>query len=262
MYPRQACLGLACLLLLFLSTSLRAEPARHPLIAIIIDDLGYNLAAGQASLALPGALTVSVLPDTPFARRLADEAHARDKEVMLHLPMESDDDRRLGPDGLTLDMDETQMKRTVQKALADIPYVRGVNNHMGSLLTQHPGDMAWVMQVLQQHGGLYFIDSRTTPRTVAEQVAAEHGLPHAARNVFLDAKPGDPAYVAHQFDTLIQIARARGYAIAIGHPHPATLMVLRERLRNLASDGVTLVHASQLIRAKQEARSWFASLSP
>ncbi|HET7921382.1 MAG TPA: divergent polysaccharide deacetylase family protein, partial [Gammaproteobacteria bacterium] len=181
-----------------------ASPAQ-PVIAIIIDDLGNSLDEGRASVALPGPVACSILPHTRFARRIAELAHADDKEVLLHLPMESVSDMPLGPGGITLDMTRQQIQDTVRGDLAAIPYLAGVNNHEGSLITQHPGDMAWIMQVLAETPGLYYVDSYTSVDSVAYAVARQYGVPAARRKVFLDDTNTEAA-VRFQFQRLLRFA--------------------------------------------------------
>lgn len=250
------CLGL-------LSGEVWSDDARPALVSIIIDDIGDQRGLGERAVDLPGPITYSFLPHTPFSVALAERAHAQGKEVMLHLPMQAVEDRALGPAGLHLDMTEREFLRTVAAALAAVPHVRGVNNHMGSLLTRHPGHMDWLMRELRKSGRLYFVDSRTTRRTVAHQLAREHGLPSVSRDVFLDHDPA-PAAIRRQIGTLLARARRDGLAVGIGHPYPATLQVLEETLADFEAAGVRLVPVSDLI-AEQQRRSfdpWRLSLSP
>ncbi len=200
-----------------------------PRVAIIIDDLGNDLEAGRRVARLPAAVTCSFLPATPYGAMLARLAHALDKEVMLHLPMDSIDDRPLGRHGLTVGMTRKQFMASLRHDLDAIPHVIGVNNHMGSLLTQLPENMVWLMAELRRRG-LYFIDSRTTRATVAQDTARSFGIVSGRRDVFLDNVPTVEA-VDRQFDKLLAMARRRGRAIAIGHPYPATVEVLERRLR-------------------------------
>ncbi|HDP89835.1 MAG TPA: divergent polysaccharide deacetylase family protein [Thioalkalivibrio sp.] len=237
-------------------------PHQHPVIALILDDLGYQREAGLRSLALPGPVTYAVLPDTPFAAQIATMAHERGKEVMLHLPMQAVHERPLGPGGVTMDMSEQAVKRALETGLAAVPHVRGVNNHMGSLLTRHPGHMDWLMQVLADRGDLYFVDSRTTAESVAMRVALERRVPTVDRDVFLDSEPDDAAFVERQFDHLIQVALRRGVAVGIGHPYGATLEVLEARLGELDALGIELVPVSELLDIRDRRQVWQASLSP
>lgn len=237
--------------------------ASTPAVSIVIDDIGYDWPEGRAAVDLPGAVTCAFLPHTPFAARLARLAHAQSKQVILHLPMEAIDNQALGPGGLTVTMGKPQFLRTVRSDLASIPFVSGVNNHMGSLLTQQPRQMRWLMQDLLYHGGLFFLDSRTTAQTVAQETAMNDGLANIRRDVFLD-NIQQPAAVRRQFEELVRLARRHGTALAIGHPHPVTLAVLRQLLPTLQAQGIRLVPVSELIRLKQQRRIrvWQASLSP
>lgn len=222
-----------------------------PAISIIIDDMGKQLAAGQRVLALPGPVACAFLPRAPFTGDLATEAFASGKEVMLHLPMAAVGGRRLDAGAVTLDMTQQQFMQTVQENLAAVPHVQGINNHMGSLLTRHPGSMLWLMQVIQQQEALFFVDSRTTASTVARQLAAENGVPNTERNVFLDNRL-DAQALEYEFNRLLQLARKQGSAVAIGHPHPQTLALLEQQLPLLKQRGIRLLPVSELIQYQQD----------
>jgi len=238
--------------LCFLATCLAAPVAAAdlPRIAIVIDDMGRDLASGRRVVALPGPVACAFLPHAGHTRHLAELAHAAGKEVMLHLPMQSMAERPLDDGGLTLDMTRTALLRTLDEDLALVPHVVGVNNHMGSLLTRHPGHMAWLMQALRERG-LFFIDSRTTHHTVARRIAFEQHLPSRRRDVFLDPEPG-AATVQREFRRLLAIAREKGSALAIGHPYPETLAFLERALPALPQAGVRLVPVGTLIAQQQE----------
>jgi polysaccharide deacetylase 2 family uncharacterized protein YibQ len=220
--------------------------AHRPVVAIIIDDVGENLHYGERAIDLPGPVTYSFLPYMDYVQPLAIMAHKRHKEIMLHLPMQAVDGRDIGPGGLTVDMTQHELIQTVTEDLNAVPYVEGINNHMGSLLTQSPGAMLWLMREIRKRGDLFFIDSRTTDMTVAQQVANENRVPTLSRDVFLDDELTTRA-VAHQFRRLLAVARRQGWALAIGHPHPVTLDYLEKRLPRLVEDGVRLVPVSYLI---------------
>ncbi|MEW7978224.1 MAG: divergent polysaccharide deacetylase family protein [Candidatus Sedimenticola endophacoides] len=226
-----------------------------PTITLIIDDMGNRRAWGEAALEIPGAVTYSFLPHTPHAERLARLARGQGKGVMLHLPMESAEGYRLGPGGLTLHQTEEEFRHTLATALEAVPHVQGVNNHMGSLLTRHPGAMGWLMQGLREHGPLFFIDSRTTARSQARAVALEYAVPSAGRNVFLDNQR-DPEAILAQFQRLVRIARSEGHAIGIGHPYPETSQVLRQVIERLPELGVRLVSAAEMVQLQQRRPPW------
>ena len=219
-------------------------------ISIIIDDLGNSLPAGKQAVRLPGPVACAILPHTPYAVDLDEMAHRHGKEVLLHLPMEPVGGLDPGPGALDTAMSRTLLTLTLDNDLSSLPYVEGVNNHMGSLLTSRPVPMEWIMQALQGHGGLFFVDSRTIAQTVAARTAGAYRIPNLSRNVFLDDIPTVDA-VERQFALLIRIARRRGHAVAIGHPHPATLQVLRQWLPRLAFYRIRLVPLGTLLALKR-----------
>lgn len=238
-------------------TTAHAQPgstvagAVAPAVSIIIDDLGHRLDQDLRAISLDGAVTCAFLPRSPHARRLATLAHARGKEIMLHLPMQAVGGQALDDGGLRVTMSRSQFANLVHEGLQAVPYVRGVNNHMGSLLTQYPTRMQWLMEELKQHDGrLYFVDSFTTFQSVAYTVAAENKLPSIRRDIFLDNRR-DPAFIAGQFELLIQRARENGTAIAIGHPHPETMAFLEANLDRLEALGIELLPVSELIMRRQ-----------
>ncbi|WP_143339649.1 divergent polysaccharide deacetylase family protein [Ectothiorhodospira magna] len=253
---------MACLLLCLLTVPLGAGE-RMPFIAIIIDDLGNDLTEARRTAALPGAITCAVLPHLPFSVAAADLAHQQGKEVMLHLPMQADSGHDPGPGAIEVDLDEQETRLRVQQALASLPHVRGVNNHMGSRLSREYHHLAWVMSELRAQGpDLYYVDSRTHAQTLGYRVAAWAGIETTQRDVFLDARPHDAAFAHMQLQHLIHLARTRGHALAIGHPYPATLQMLEDMLPTLAARGIQLLPVSEYLKQKEELRQWHASLSP
>lgn len=238
------------LLLLALPLGSGADPQQTPVIAVVIDDLGNSLEEGKRVVALPGAVACSILPHTIDGPRIADLAHAAAKEVLLHLPMESVGEKPLGTGGITLEMTESEIRATVSDDLASVPHLSGMNNHEGSLITQHPGDMAWILQTLHAAGPYYYIDSYTTADSVAYQIAREQQVPAARRNVFLDDVNTEDA-VREQWNRLLRLAKRDGFALAIGHPRPATLKVLEQELPSLAATNVMLVAPSKLVELQQ-----------
>lgn len=232
-------------------------------VSIIIDDLGDHHREGMAAIALPGALTYAVLPKTPFARELAITAYCAGKEIMLHQPMEAVAGNPLGPGGITEQMSLQQMERVLRENLQAVPYASGMNNHMGSRLTQNRQQMSWIMRAMQQiDPQLYFIDSRTTTETVALQVAQQQQMSAASRNVFLDHTP-TPEAIALQFQRMITLAQQNGTAIAIAHTYPVTVATLRKLIPTLQQHNIELVHVSRLLQIQaKRGPLWQASLSP
>ena len=234
---------------------------QQPAISIIIDDLGYLKKRDTRAIQLPGSITYAFLPHTPHAQELATLAHEMGKEVMLHQPMESQVNTKLGPGGLMLNMTHDQFATQLKSNLDAIPYVAGINNHMGSLLTQHPGHMRWLMQEVRNQNNLYLVDSYTTKTSILQKVADENWVPNLRRDVFLDSDR-DPAKIRMHFRRLLKIARKTGIALAIGHPYPETLAVLEEELPKLNKMGIQLIPVSRLLdRDNKRFKTWRASLS-
>lgn len=252
-----------CAFVLFCYLSATAAVAQDaPKIAIIIDDLGNELRYGRELIQMPHQLTYSFLPHRPFTPRLANMAASAGKEVMLHLPMQSSQENALGSNALTLELTQHQFQQIVRDSIEAVPHAKGVNNHMGSLLTRHPGHMAWLMEVLAlQESGLYFVDSKTTSMTIAAQIAKEHFVPSISRDVFIDADP-EAEKIWAQLRRLNRIAEKKGYAVAIAHPYPATIKILTEYLPLLKKLGIRLVPVTQIINLNP-ANRWpeYSSLS-
>lgn len=219
-----------------------------PKLAIVIDDIGNNRRMDTRAAKLPGAVTLAILPHTPFSLSTAELGHKSHKDIMLHAPMESLNHLRLGDGALTRDLSEQQFTETLQKSIDAIPHVSGLNNHMGSALTQNPQAMNWVMQSAQRNN-LFFVDSRTTPESVASDLARQYQIKHASRNIFLDNET-DYAYIDQAFKRAIKISKKTGFALAIGHPYPATIEYLEKNLPELQKQGVELVSVSELINAR------------
>lgn len=215
-------------------------------IAIIIDDLGYNLERGTIAAEFPAPLTLAVIPHSPNGPALAEIGHQKGKEIMLHTPMSNLQQLPLDEGGLSEDMQQQLFIETLNRGLNSIPHVSGINNHMGSFLTQLEEPMGWLMEELAKEE-LFFIDSRTSPDSVAYRVALEHQVASRKRDVFLDNQR-DEDYIAAQFAKLVKIARIRGNALAIGHPHPETLAVLTRVLPTLKQQGVEIISISEFLQ--------------
>jgi polysaccharide deacetylase 2 family uncharacterized protein YibQ len=238
--------GVFALLAVLLTAKVGAEPTAR--IAIIIDDLGYQLEAGRRAIRLPGPVGYAVLPGTPRGRQLAESAHSRGKEVLLHLPLQAvGQNGPEEPGSITLDMSREMFRSTFAAALASVPFAIGVNSHRGSLLTRHPGHMRWLMEEIGDRQGLFFIDSYTTHESVALQVANEMQVAAIKRDVFLDSE-NTPEAIAQEFERLKLLARERGSAVAIGHPYPATLALLERELPGLRDEGFELVAISEILQ--------------
>lgn len=221
--------------------------AARPRIVVVIDDMGVDRPRSTRAAALPGPLTLSWLP---YARDLPEQtraARARGHELMVHVPMEPNGKLDPGPEPLTVKLSAAEIRRRLAEDLGAFEGYVGINNHMGSRFTADAAGMAEVMAMLGQRG-LLFLDSRTTPQSKAPELAARHGVPLVARDVFLDHDMAAPA-VDRQLAQVEAIARSNGIAIAIGHPHDATLKALARWLPTLEAKGFQLVPLSAAVRA-------------
>jgi polysaccharide deacetylase 2 family uncharacterized protein YibQ len=215
-------------------------------LAIILDDLGNDRAAAEAIFALPYHLTISVLPDHAHSAEIAEEAHRRGYEVMLHLPMQSVGNEKPEAQELHPGMTTEDVTPLVNQMLRAVPYAVGVNNHQGSQATSDPALMSELMPILRDRQ-LFYIDSRTSATTVAFDTARENGVRCAFRNVpFLD-DVAEVNAVRKQLELALRGAREKGEAVAIGHPHPATLQALSQLVPHAEAQGVHLVFASDLV---------------
>ncbi len=220
-------------------------PITRPSITLIIDDIGYNETLGARAIALPGAVTFAVLPHTPHGSELAELAYQNGKEIMLHAPMSNQANMALGPGALTNELSKEDFTQTLTASIDSIPHLRGVNNHMGSALTELETPMNWLMETLKAKN-LYFVDSYTTAKSVAGRVAKAHAIPTITRNIFLDnVQTHDD--IDREFKKLVTRAKERGVAVGIGHPYQATLDYLEVALPLLEQEGIDLVFASKMI---------------
>jgi uncharacterized protein len=205
-------------------------PAAHVHgLALILDDVGYDLPALRRALALPYTMAISVLPDAPHARQAAEMAHAAGRIVMLHMPMEPDSihyQKLMDDSFLRVGMPDGEIRSLLLTALGKVPYVQGMNNHMGSLLTSMAEPMAVVMQVCRQKH-LFFVDSRTTAASVASTMAARAGIPWGSRQIFLDDQT-NPAYLQQMWNKALACEQRHGACIVIAHPHHQTLDFLEK----------------------------------
>ncbi len=224
-----------------------STPAPAGVVAIIFDDAGATLAQLEPVLALGRAVTVAVLPGLPASTAVAERAGAAGVQVILHLPLEAEEsERALGPGGVTTAMSDGASAAQVRAGLDGLPGVVGVSGHMGSRATADRRVMAAVLSVVRERG-LFFVDSRTTIETVGAIVAREMGIPVAERAVFLDNED-DPAYITAQVRRVIELARQRGSAVAIGHVQKQTAEVLRGLLSEFDRAGIVFVPVSMLAR--------------
>src|SRR5262245_31711710 len=225
-----------------------ADLNSRPLVAIVIDDVGLDRPRSKRAWELPGPLTLSFLP---YARDLAEQARAaraRGHELMLHLPMEPNGRSDPGPNALLVSLSDAALRQRTKTALDSFEGYAGVNNHMGSRFTAFRPGMETVLRQFRARG-LMFLDSRTTPQSVGDQVAQEMGLPSIVRHVFLDDDESLDA-VRRKLAESEAVARRQGFVVAIGHPHEATLQALAEWLPSLQGKGLAPAPATAVLRKR------------
>jgi polysaccharide deacetylase 2 family uncharacterized protein YibQ len=203
-------------------------------LSIVIDDLGYSHKDLQA-LSLPSSIAFSILPFTPQGKKIAKLAYQQGREILVHIPMQAKvNNHLLGEGALLSTMQEKEFKATLQRDLDYIPHAKGINNHMGSLLTEQSEPMRWTMEVLFERG-LYFIDSRTSSNSVAETTANRLNVPVFRRHVFLD-NIKTPEAMNKQYQVALKLSQTHQHVIVIAHPYPETLHFLNEKFKQRSLD--------------------------
>ena len=222
-----------------------AAVTRLPAIAIVIDDLGADVADTKRAIALPREVSLSFLPYPDPAPALAREALHAGHQVLVHMPMEPDGKVNPGPNALLTALPPAQNLQRLDWALSRIPGFSGINNHEGSRFTADAAALAPVIRALAQRQ-VFFLDSRTTPSTQVVTLARAMGVPSAGRDVFLDDVQRADA-IAAELARTEALARSNGVAIAIGHPHPATMDALAQWTAHAQARGFVLVDAGKAI---------------
>lgn len=221
-------------------------PIKLPKVAIIIDDIGYDKNMAQKFLNLDAVLTFSILPHSTHDKKIARLAHSKGFDVMLHLPMEPNEYPLIkpGPGVLLTSMSPDRLIDQLNEDLDTVPFVKGVNNHMGSKMTTNAPQLYQIFSVLKKRR-LYFIDSRTTVDTLCRPSAQLLKVPFAQKDVFIDHIP-KPDFIRETIHRLIKIAESHGEAVGIGHPHTETYEILRDMLPELKKKTI-LVRASDIV---------------
>ena len=238
-------------------TSVRDEhkapkPARvkvpHGSVAIVVDDMGSSLKEVQELVAIGQPLTFAIIPGLARSRSVAEYAHSHGRDVILHMPMQPQGypNQRVEGNALLLDQSAEEIASRLQGYFREVPYIVGANNHMGSSFTEHEEQMGVVMAALKEKG-LFFLDSRTSARSVGQAMAARAGIKSASRNIFLDNVQSVEA-IRNELVSAARMAGKKGWVIAICHPHPATIQALRETMPLLSREGTVFVRVGELVR--------------
>jgi polysaccharide deacetylase 2 family uncharacterized protein YibQ len=234
---------------LSVSSDVAVKPYAEGKLVILIDDMGNSLRLNNAALNLPGPISFAFLPFAHYSKKLAYKAQQLNKDILLHAPMETIHNIPLGKGGVTATMNEAEFKQVLHQNIDAIPHLIGVNNHMGSKLTALDMQMRWTMEVVKERG-LFFLDSKTTGRSVAGHQAKKAGMLGLQRDIFLDHQLNINA-LHKQYDKALSIAKKHGYCVVIAHPHSMTISFLQEKLRSLDKQNVELVSISALIDFKR-----------
>jgi len=227
------------------------KPSSHPganKVALIVDDMGYSLEAINELCSIGRPLTIAIIPYSPLASEIATISRQHDLEVILHLPLEaiSNNEGNHSKGMITAGMSEDEVISIVEKNLDQVPYIRGVNNHMGSKITADRQLMNIILGRLKDRN-LFFIDSRTTASSVAYSIAQSLNIPSAYRHIFLDGELNE-GYIKRQLVELFRRAQKNGFALGICHPTKETLKVLKENFHLVDEYGLEPVFASQVVQ--------------
>jgi polysaccharide deacetylase 2 family uncharacterized protein YibQ len=238
------------------TTAIKPLPPKHPRkreagpgsVAIIVDDMGSSLQEVNELMAIKLPLTFSIIPGLAKGKEVAQAAHANGYLVMIHIPMEPQGypQQHMEKNGLLLSQSDAEIQRRLSSFMQGVPFAAGANNHMGSRFTEDKAKMGTVLGLLKGKG-LFFIDSKTTPHSVGYSLAREMGIETASRNVFID-NVQDVDAIKEQLEQLAEMARRKGAAIGICHPHKTTIIALTALLPELHRSGINFVYARDLVR--------------
>jgi polysaccharide deacetylase 2 family uncharacterized protein YibQ len=258
---RTICVCLALLCFVFLCgfdpiPVKKAPDTKH--VAIVIDDLGNGLRGTDQIFSIDAPLTVAIMPFLKTSKEDAIRAHKAGFEILLHLPMEPLHGKKswLGPGAITTDLSDQEIKSQLRKAIESIPFVVGVNNHMGSKATADPRVVKAVLEVLKEKN-LFILDSKTGKNSIIPEMAKQLGVPYVERTVFLDNK-NNKFHIKKQLQFLINEARNRGSAVGIGHvgiQGKNTAESIRYMLPKIKQAGLSIVPVSKLVRVEETERN-------
>lgn len=215
-------------------------------LGIILDDGGYGGSEMTRVMELDSRLTLSILPDTPYASETVQLALENGFEIMVHMPMQAGHGtKNRFPGELNIGMTREQVLARTRECLDQFPEAVGVNNHTGGLFTTYAEKVGWFLEVVREEQ-MYFVDSRTVGSSRAYSKAVEAGIPAARRDLFLDHSNA-LADIRKRFNELVEMAKKHGCAVGIGHFRANTVTVLAEKLPGLEALGIELVPLSELV---------------
>ena len=216
-------------------------------ISIVIDDLGYNTNNLEKFLKIGEPITLSILPNERYSAKVAETAHSRGYETILHLPLEPKDGTvKEEPDTIKSSMSDDEITSSLKEELDSVPHINGVSNHMGSKGTEDRHLMSVIFAELKRRG-FFFFDSLTSGDSVCREVAGSAGIRYARRDVFLDI-PDDPPSIEKKILETRRLAFRKGFAAAIGHDKRNTVTALEKLMPAMAAEGVEFVYISDLVK--------------
>lgn len=216
-------------------------------VAIVIDDFGYNMNNLDALFAIKEPVTLSILPNLPYSRKIAEAARLHGNEIILHLPLESHrKDVREELDTIRTGMTEREVVKRLDEEIASVPGLSGVSNHMGSKATE---DKILMTVILKELAGknLYFSDSLTSDKSVCKDVARGIGERYTSRDMFLD-NSNDIPYIEKQLSDMQARALKRGRLVAVCHDRKNTITALARHMPEMAAEGIEFVPLSKLVK--------------
>lgn len=228
--------------------SLKADVNEVPVnarIAIVIDDWGYNTRNLKKAIELDAPITFAILPNLPYSRRVAVEAHDDGNEVILHLPMEPFEEIPLEKNTLMTDMSDKEIVKHLKRAISSIPHLKGISNHMGSKATEDERLMSIVLKEIKKED-LFYLDSVVTNHSICRRVSAKYRIKFAERSIFLD-NVLNADYIKGQIMKLVSMAMSNGTAIGIGHDRQSTVEVLGEMIPELKKMNIAIVPVSEIV---------------
>ena len=219
-----------------------------PKVVIIIDDVGTEMTHFTELMKLSEKLTVSILPGEKFSKICAEVAHQKGFEVMLHQPMQpkNNSDNHIGSGGIFVSMKPVIIEKILAENVSNIPYIKGVNNHMGSYATTKQDVMKATMKVLKEKN-LYFVDSITSGNSKGYKIAKEMGVKALKRDIFIDTQSGYD-YAVRQLKELRKLAKTKSVSVAIGHCRPDTIRALKNTLSEFEKDGIQISRVSEVFQ--------------
>ncbi|MEZ0536583.1 divergent polysaccharide deacetylase family protein [Caldicellulosiruptoraceae bacterium PP1] len=236
-------------------TSVKQTVRNKYYVALVFDDAGMDENEVKKLLDLKIPFDVAIIPFLPFSNKIALMCHNSNKEVLIHFSMEPEtgDASWLAPRSIMDKTPDDEIEKTFKDALVNIPYAKGFNNHMGSLLCKNKRIVNKLV-TLAKDSLLFVLDSKTTPKSLFEPICKEHKVSYIGRDIFLDNK-NEVLSIKSQLNLLKNTAKKKGYAVGIGHLGPeggiTTITAVSEMIDEMKKEGIEFVFVSDIIKIKE-----------